>query len=164
MSDELSEHATDPVRQRCPAVGVSGLLSDVSDRLLLVRTAEHSWELPGAPLTVDESPLAGCRRAIRDALGFETSPIRLLVRDASQEAAGSVVELVYDCGIVNPDQLQAIRRSADGLVAQWRLFEVTEIAHYLPPLRHASRIRAAIHAYDTNDFVNFDDAARVEQP
>jgi hypothetical protein len=52
------------------------------DRLLLVRKAYgNQWDIPGGCVDVGESPAAACQRELREELGIDRQPQRLLVME-----------------------------------------------------------------------------------
>jgi ADP-ribose pyrophosphatase YjhB (NUDIX family) len=72
----------DPARRSRPLIAAGALLSDAAGRIMLVRpTYKYGWDIPGGYVEQDESPLAACRREIREELGIAATIGQLLVVD-----------------------------------------------------------------------------------
>ncbi|WP_162002415.1 NUDIX hydrolase [Streptomyces sp. CB01881] len=113
------------------------LFTDADGRVLLVRLRpwpgpggeEPYWVLPGGGIEADrELPRAAARREVREELGWECEPGRLLAldwlpgRDADRASDRDTAVLVYvfDGGTVTEEQLASIALAEDELV-EWRL-------------------------------------------
>lgn len=59
-------------------VGVSGLILDSAGRVLLIRTAQAGWELPGGRVEAGEDLLVALRREAREETGDAIEPGRLV--------------------------------------------------------------------------------------
>ncbi|MFI9331793.1 NUDIX hydrolase [Kitasatospora sp. NPDC052868] len=117
------------------------LFTDAAGRVLLVRLTpwepggeEPYWVLPGGGIEADrELPRTAARREIREELGWERAPGRLLALDwlpgrAADPANGrdtAVLVYVFDGGVVTDAQLAGIRLAEDELV-EWRLCDPAE--------------------------------------
>ncbi|MEU6238734.1 NUDIX domain-containing protein [Kitasatospora sp. NPDC047058] len=118
------------------------LFTDAAGRVLLVRLRPWSgpggeepyWVLPGGGIEADrELPRAAARREIREELGWECEPGRLLALDwlpgraADPETGRDTAVLVYvfDGGTVTDGQLASMVMAEDELV-EWRLCEAAE--------------------------------------
>jgi 8-oxo-dGTP diphosphatase len=72
----------DPVRRSQPFLAAGVLFFDAAGRVMLVRpTYKSGWDIPGGYVERDESPLAACRREVREELGIALTIGRLLVVD-----------------------------------------------------------------------------------
>jgi 8-oxo-dGTP pyrophosphatase MutT (NUDIX family) len=78
----------------------SGALFVDGSRVLLVRkTYGNRWDIPGGYVDHGESPAAACRREVREELGIEFIPTRLLVHDwAPNDGEGDKILYVFDGG------------------------------------------------------------------
>lgn len=135
MSDSAEDFAT-------PRIAAGALFID-GDRVLLVRkTYGDRWDIPGGYVDHGESPAAACRREVREELGLDRPPTRLLVHDwAPREDEGDKLLYVFDCGALGSDEAE-IR--LDGVeVDHWEWVPVGRLDYYLIP-RLARRLR---HAY-----------------
>src|SRR3954453_1136775 len=65
-----------------PWVAAGVLVHDEEGRLLMVRpTSKDGWDIPGGYVEPDESPADAARRELREELGVDRQPGRLLVVD-----------------------------------------------------------------------------------
>ncbi len=63
-----------------PRMAAGALFVDDQDRILLVhKTYSNGWDTPGGYVHIGESPAAACRRELREELGLDREPQRLLV-------------------------------------------------------------------------------------
>jgi 8-oxo-dGTP pyrophosphatase MutT (NUDIX family) len=100
-------------QKRLPRKRISAgcLLFDEVGRLLIVNpTYKDGWEIPGGTVEANESPLAGCIREIREELGLDLRPLRLLVVDYNPETAERTESLnfIFDGGVLTDEQRNAI--------------------------------------------------------
>ncbi|WP_436521231.1 NUDIX domain-containing protein [Actinoplanes sp. HUAS TT8] len=128
-------------------MGAGALLSDQFGRVLLVEPAHGShWELPGGAVAAGESPHAATMRELREALGVLVRVGRLLVTDwvaALPETAEGLM-MIYDGGVITPDQTARIRLSYAEL-RQWGWCTQQDAIDLLPE-HLARRVIAAVRA------------------
>lgn len=120
-----------------PLVAAGALFVDDAGRVLLVRpTYKPGWEVPGGRVERGESPAAACRRELREELGLDRAPLRLLSVDwAPNDADGDGDKLLFlfDCGKLGDDE-HRITLGADEL-DRWAWVAPRELGAYLrPPL------------------------------
>jgi 8-oxo-dGTP pyrophosphatase MutT (NUDIX family) len=140
------EHVDDPGVEFAVARITSGALFVRADRLLLVRkTYGDRWDIPGGYVDRGESPAAACTRELREELGIERRPVRLLVHDwAPQEPEGDKILYVFDCGELGADEAR-IRLDGDELDS-WEWVGVDSLGEYAIPRLHR-RLVSAYQAY-----------------
>lgn len=94
-------------------VAVSGLLLDGAGRVLLLsRTYADGWVLPGGIVEQGESPIDGLRREIREEIGLNLRPRRLLCVDWVPPPRGTSLDglvLVFEVGVLLPKEISTIR-------------------------------------------------------
>jgi 8-oxo-dGTP diphosphatase len=136
----------DPGRRSRPYVAAGALFFDDAGRIMLVRPSyKPALDIPGGYVERDESPLAACRREVREELGIALPIGRLLVVDwAPHPQEGDKVLYVFDGGTLTPDDLAAIRLDLNEL-AEYALHPPDEAAELLVP-RLARRVRQAVRA------------------
>lgn len=128
-------------------MGAAVLLTDSQERVLLVEpTYKPYWELPGGAVDRDESPRAGAARELREELGLDRVPGRLLVVDwvPPREGRTEGLMLVFDGGGLTEAELSAIVVPDDELRG-WALCTEAEQRERLSPLL-ARRAAAALQA------------------
>lgn len=132
----------------------SVLFTDSTSRILLVRPAygdTRRWQLPGGGIDSDlgETPRAAARREVREEIGLDLAPGRLLAVDWSQKPARLArVRFLYDGGVLDARALARIRLDPSELLA-WRTVAPAELRDLVKPsLRR--RIKAALTARTTH--------------
>lgn len=136
MSDPSETFAT-------PRVAAGALFFDTEGRVLLVHpTYKDTWDIPGGYVERGESPAAACRRELREELGLDRKPLRLLAVDwAPSEGEGDKLLFLFDCGSLGPDvdRIRLDNRELD----RWMWAEVSDLDRYVIE-RIAKRVRATL--------------------
>jgi len=128
-------------------MGAGVLLTDEVGRALLVEpTYKDYWEIPGGVVEADESPYAAVVRELKEELGLPMRPGRLLVTDwvPPRPDRTEGLMMVYDGGILTPEQTAQIRLPAEEL-RSWAWCTAQEANERLSQLL-ARRIAAATRA------------------
>jgi len=158
-ADALRAHDRSLARKTMAA---SVLFRDAAGRVLLVDpTYKPRWELTGGSLDVGESPRAAARREIREELGLDVQPGRILaVAWLSPTPHGSDgVVIVFDGGILGPEQVARIRLPADELAGH--RFVDLEAAGTMLPAEQYGRLCASIQALAEHGTVYLEDGVMV---
>jgi len=112
------------------------LLTDGAGNVLLVKpTYKPPWEVPGGVVEQAESPLAACRREIREELGLDIRPARLLVVDYSElewGRGGDALRFIFDGGELTPGQVASIKLAEQEL-SEFRFVHPGELTSYVIP-------------------------------
>jgi 8-oxo-dGTP pyrophosphatase MutT (NUDIX family) len=135
---------TDPAAKfATPRIAAGALFVD-ENRLLLVRkTYGNQWDIPGGYVDVGESPAAACRRELREELGIDRQPQRLLVVDwAPNDGEGDKILYVFDCGEAGDDVTRI--KLTDREVDHWDWVPIGHVSDYVIP-RLARRL---VQAYE----------------
>jgi 8-oxo-dGTP diphosphatase len=127
----------------------AALFTEPAGRVLLVKPnyREH-WSLPGGILEHGEPPHEACRREVREEIGLDIAPGRLLVlgwTGPDRVRPRAVVHFVFDGGALAADV--PIRLQEDEL-DDYRFVEVADLDAYLPPVISA-RVAAAVRGRGT---------------
>ncbi|EFL09132.1 predicted protein [Streptomyces sp. AA4] len=134
------------------AAGV--LARDESGRILFVcPTYKPFLEIPGGLVEDDESPLAACRREVREELGIDVTVGRLLVVDwlPTHGVWRDSVQFVFDGGVLSRDQIGAIRLASDEL-SRFEFLALESAQSQLRPSK-ARRIALAHQAVSAGETV-----------
>nr|WSW65476.1 NUDIX hydrolase [Streptomyces sp. NBC_00995] len=131
--------------------GAACVFRDARGRVLLVEpNYREGWALPGGTIeSADgESPRQGARRESAEEIGLDLEPGRLLAVDWTRGVGRPpIVAYVYDGGVLDEEQLNAVRLQEEELLS-WKLVEPAEIdAYLLGTLR--GRVRAALDALES---------------
>ena len=131
--------------------GAACLFRDARGRVLLVEpNYREGWTLPGGTIeSADgETPRQGARRESAEEIGLDLEPGRLLAVDWTRGTARPpIVAYVYDGGVLDEEQLKAVRLQEEELLS-WKLVEPAEIDRYLLGAL-STRVRAALDALES---------------
>jgi len=122
------------------AAGV--LFTDQDGRVLLVEpTYKDEWEIPGGGVELDESPRAAAAREVREELGLDVEPGRLLVVDYVPPQLDRTEGLMFV--FAGPSLYEADIRLQVEELRSWAWVLPGEADERLTP-RMARRVRAAV--------------------
>jgi 8-oxo-dGTP diphosphatase len=137
---------TDPTASfATPRVAAGALFFDDKGRVLLVHpTYKDTWDIPGGYVERGESPAAACRRELREELGIDREPQRLISVDwAPNDREGDKILFMFDCGNLGADEVR-ISLPADEL-DRWEWVNLAQLGDYVID-RIAQRVRAAVQS------------------
>ncbi|WP_218617832.1 NUDIX domain-containing protein [Cryptosporangium aurantiacum] len=140
-----------PIKLPRKRVTADLVVRDVAGRILLVDPHyKLGWDVPGGMVEVNEAPHAAAAREMREELGLDLVPGRLLVVDwmPPHEPWDDVLAFVFDGGTLTEAEAARIR-VVDGEVTAYRFCERVEARKRLLPLV-AARIDAALEALRTD--------------
>jgi 8-oxo-dGTP diphosphatase len=149
LSWESAPHADRDGSRRPPRKLVTAdlLVRDPQGRILLVDpTDKPTWELPGGVVAENEPPRSGAQRELREKLGLDLTPTRLLVVDyqSHTDPWDDCLTLIFNGGTLTDAQVDAIRLLDPGL-AEFGFSDPSEAGERLPgPVR--PRLAAACEA------------------
>ncbi|MFF3748971.1 NUDIX domain-containing protein [Streptomyces sp. NPDC002018] len=134
MTDTDTEYAAYIAGLPRVLAGAAMLFRDREGRVLIVEpNYREGWALPGGTVESDEgeTPRAGARRETLEEIGLDVEPGRLLAVDwVPGKARPPIAAYLYDGGVLDEDQLAAIRLQEEELLS-WRLIDREEIPVYL---------------------------------
>ncbi|MBQ0987906.1 NUDIX hydrolase [Streptomyces sp. F63] len=130
--------------------GAAALFRDSRGHVLVVEPNyrdDDRWIFPGGTVESDlgETPRQGARRETAEEIGLDVELGTLLAVDWVPGAGRPpIVSYLYDGGVLDEQQLAAIRLQEEELTA-WRLVHPDELGRYLSPDMDR-RVRAALAA------------------
>ncbi len=138
MSDPTAKFAT-------PRIAAGALFVDGHCILLVHKTYGNGWDIPGGYIETGESPASGCQREVKEELGLQRDPQRLLIVDWAPHAhEGDKILYIFDCGELGANE-NHIQLATDEL-DRWEWVSVRQLPDYVIP-RLARRLTSAYHAY-----------------
>lgn len=148
--------------------GAGAIFHDEQGRVLLVKPSyrNDTWEIPGGGLDAGEDPLQAVQREVKEELGRDLAPGRLLAIDWVPEQADGrppLVNYLFDGGPLSHDEAASqLRLDADELT-EWRLAGPDQWQNLLAP-HMVRRLHACARALDQGSTVflqhGFDPAHR----
>ncbi|MFC7621406.1 NUDIX domain-containing protein [Microlunatus sp. GCM10028923] len=123
------------------------LIMDRAGRLLVLKPSyKEDWDLPGGVIEEDESPLAGARREVREELGLDLEPGRLLAVDWIARAGDftEVIAFLFDGGTILPADIDRIVPQPAEVIT-FRFVTPAEAGHLLDAGQYA-RVTAGLAA------------------
>ncbi|MFE6668704.1 NUDIX domain-containing protein [Streptomyces sp. NPDC057697] len=139
--------------------GAGAVIRDTTGRFLLVKPSYRDhWEVPGGGLAPGEDPRRAVRREIKEELGLNLTPGRLLAVDWVPEQPDGhppLCNFVFDCGLTTKDEARRQVRLDSGELTEWTLASPEEWDALLPP-HMARRLHACARAltHDTTLYLH----------
>jgi 8-oxo-dGTP pyrophosphatase MutT (NUDIX family) len=118
--------------------GAGAIIHDDTGRILLLRPTyrDDTWEIPGGGLDAGEDPLACVQREIREELGIDLAPGRLLAVDwipEQPDGRPALANYLFDGGVLcHDDAVRRLRLDGDEH-AEWRVAGADQWADLLAP-------------------------------
>lgn len=132
----------DGARADCAA---GALFVDTDGGVLIVEpTYKATWEIPGGHVERGETPREACLRELREELGIDLAVGRLLAVDWAPHVRDERVRFVFDGGLLEEEQLEAIELAPEELTS-WAFLPPEELFVMMEP-RLARRVLAALEA------------------
>jgi 8-oxo-dGTP pyrophosphatase MutT (NUDIX family) len=128
-------------------MATGALLLDAESRVLIVRpTYREAWLVPGGIVEEHESPRAACVREVREEIGLEIVPGRLLCVEYRSPVGERTecVHFIFSGGTLRRDEIESIRLSDRELVEH--AFVPTDAAREMLTAGLARRIDLAMRA------------------
>jgi 8-oxo-dGTP diphosphatase len=127
----------------------AALFTNPGGQVLLVKpNYRDHWSLPGGILEHGEPPHEGCRREVKEEIGLDITPGRLLVvgwTGPDEVRPRPVVHFVFDGGVLAGDvPIQLQEEELD----DYRFVALGDVPGYLPAIISA-RVAAAVRGRDT---------------
>jgi ADP-ribose pyrophosphatase YjhB (NUDIX family) len=159
MTSVGDDHTTTLPRKRMAS---GALFTDRAGRVLLVEpTYKDYWEVPGGGVEADESPYDAAVREVREELGLQVTPGRLLAVDWVPPRSGRTegIMFIYAGEVLDAERERGIVLPAEEL-RSWAWCTESEADERLSPLL-ARRVRAAVEALRQNTTCYLEDGTPV---
>jgi 8-oxo-dGTP diphosphatase len=92
-----------------PTMSAAAVLANGDGEYLIVKPGyKDGWNLPGGGVDEGETPRQACRRELKEELGIDQTPGRLLLSAYVHTADGAHIYWVFDGGTLTTQQRQAI--------------------------------------------------------
>ena len=143
---------TDPAAQfATPRVAAGALFVQPGEIFLVRKTYGYRWDIPGGYVDRGESPAAACQRELREELGIERTPSRVLVHDwAPSDTDGDKLLYVFECGPLGADQDKIVLQRSE--LDRWAWVPTHSLEDHVVP-RLARRLRHAYCAHESGEAV-----------
>ncbi|OPC79564.1 NUDIX hydrolase [Embleya scabrispora] len=133
--------------------GAGAILHDPHGRILLVEPAygDGHWEIPGGAMDEGEYPWDTARREVKEELGLDLLPGRLLVVDRvppQPDGRPALANHLFDGGTLTRADAERHLHLADDELSSWHLAEPAEWDRLMAP-HMARRLHACAHALAT---------------
>jgi 8-oxo-dGTP diphosphatase len=144
-------------------MGSGALFWDKRERVLLVRPSyKPGWEIPGGVVEQDESPLACCRREIREELGLNwpndrwpNGRLLLIDYNSPTERKTESLMFIFAGGLLTPADIARIQLPPDELAA-FNFFAPNELPEAMT-ISLRRRVLAAWHQVQADGAVYLED-------
>ncbi len=83
-----------------PRVEVRALIVSDDDQVLVMRR-DNRWELPGAPMTSDETPTQACRRIVDETLQISVEEAAALLVTYAHGPTGGTLSVIFHCTLTH---------------------------------------------------------------
>lgn len=118
--------------------GAGAIFHDTTGRILLVKPSyrDDTWEIPGGGLDAGEDPLQAVQREVKEELGRDLAPGRLLVVDWVPEQADGrppLVNYLFDGGLLTDNEAASQLHLDPEELTAWRLATPQEWDALLAP-------------------------------
>lgn len=119
-----------------PTMSAAAVLTNGDGEYLIVKPGyKHGWNLPGGGVDEGETPRQACTRELREELGIDQTPGRLLLSAYVHTSDGAHIYWVFDGGMLTTEQQEAIVLQESELTA-FRFSAPGEISPgEIPPAR-----------------------------
>jgi ADP-ribose pyrophosphatase len=130
----------------CATVSVRGVLTDPHGQLLIVRrSSDRQWELPGGRLAPDEPPVCGLKRELTEETGLTTTVETILCADSwINDQSQDRFAIYYTCTCEMTEE--QVTLSQEHIDFQWVLPSTAET---LLCKKHMAAVRASVDS-DSN--------------
>ena len=139
-------------------ISAGALFFNENDEILFVKpNYKEYWEIPGGIVEENESPQAACIREVKEELGIDFAPNKLLVVDYSGKNGfkGDSLQFVFLGGRIEPSLITLQGSELTG----YKFFPIDNLPHLNGKMR--KRLPEAFRAYKENRTIFYENEANL---
>lgn len=137
------------------------LLNQQQELLIVKPTYRPDWLVPGGTIDADESPLAACKREVKEEIGLElpiSQPL-CIAYQSHHDTRTESVQFIFWGGILTDAQISSIQLPSNEL-SQYRFVNL-DTASQLLPSRLGQRLKFAMTARLENRIVYLENSQEL---
>lgn len=139
-----------------PTMSAAAVLANADGEYLIVKPGyKDGWNLPGGGVDEGETPRQACQRELKEELGIDQTPGRLLLSAYMHATDGAHIYWVFDGGTLTTEQQHAIVLQESELTA-FRFSAPGEISRDEIPPSHRPLWGAALGALTDGSTVHLE--------
>lgn len=143
-------------------MAAGALIFNSAREILIVKpTYRDEWLCPGGVVESDESPRQACIREVREEIGIDFLPERLLCLEylTASSQRTEALHFIFFGGVLADDRIRRVR-TAPGEIADYTFASLEEAATKLPS-RLARRIELSVIALDESRTIYAEDGQEL---
>ncbi len=114
-------------------VSAAGLIFNDAGEILIVKTTyKKHWSMPGGTVDQDESPKDACKRELREELGLDLKPGKLLSvsYEWPKDDGIEVLMFYFNCSVLGQEQIEKIKLQEEE-IEKYQFIKIEKIREFL---------------------------------